>query len=242
MEFNTQTKVKDIALSDPAARQILEEVGVDYCCGGGKSLHDACVDASASPEVILNRLRENSSHPLPGDANWLAAPLRELISHIREKHHRYVREAIRRTEALFQKVIAKHGPNHQELSDIHSAFAEVSREMLLHMRKEEQILFPYIESLELAVAEHRPMEPPFFETVKNPVHAMMKDHDASGELLKRIRNLAANYTPPPDACLSFKSLYEDLKQFESDLHQHVHLENNILFPRAVELELALPPA
>jgi regulator of cell morphogenesis and NO signaling len=242
MEFNTQTKVKDIALSNPAARQILEESGVDYCCGGGKSLHDACVDASASPEVILNRLRENSHHATSGDANWLAASLRELTSHIREKHHRYVREAIPRTEALLQKVIAKHGPNHPELSNIHSAFAEVSREMLLHMRKEEQILFPYIESLELAVAEHRPMEPPFFETVKNPVHAMMNDHDAAGELLKRIRSLSADYTPPPDACLSFKSLYEDLKQFESDLRQHVHLENNILFPRSVEMESALPPA
>jgi regulator of cell morphogenesis and NO signaling len=242
MEFNTQTKVKDIALSDPAARQILEDAGVDYCCGGGKSLHDACIVASASPEEILNRLRENSHHTTSGDANWLATPLRELTRHIREEHHRYVREAISRTEALFQKVIAKHGADHAELSDIHQAFAHVSREMILHMRKEEQILFPYIESLELAVAEHRPMEPPFFETVKNPIHSMMKDHDASGELLRRIRNLSEDYAPPPDACPSFKSLYENLKQFEADLHQHVHLENNILFPRAVELESALPPA
>jgi regulator of cell morphogenesis and NO signaling len=104
------------------------------------------------------------------------------------------------------------------------------------MQKEEQILFPYIDALDLANRSHASVEPPFFQTVKNPIHAMMKEHDAAGELLRQIRNASSEYTVPADACTSFKALYQDLKEFEADLHQHVHLENNILFPRAVELE------
>jgi regulator of cell morphogenesis and NO signaling len=108
--------------------------------------------------------------------------------------------------------------------------------MIMHMRKEEQILFPYIDALERAVKAHGSVEPPFFQTVKNPIHAMMQEHDAAGDLIRRIRDLSSEYTPPGDACTSFKALYEALKEFEADLHQHVHLENNVLFPRAVELE------
>ena len=106
----------------------------------------------------------------------------------------------------------------------------------MHMQKEEQILFPYIDVLDEAVNAHGAVEPPFFQTVKNPIHAMMKEHDAAGDLVKQIRNLTSGYTPPADACTSFKRLYEGLREFEVDLHQHVHLENNVLFPRAVELE------
>lgn len=236
MKFNSETKVKDIALSDSAARQVLEEAGLDYCCGGGKSLHEACLHADTSTEEILNRLRQNTENRGPDEVNWMAAPLRELTRYIREKHHRYVREAIPRTQALLDKVIAKHGKDHHEVSDIRRVFTDVGREMIMHMQKEEQILFPYIDALEQAVDAHGSVEPPFFQTVKNPIHAMMKEHDAAGELVKQIRSLSGEYTAPADACTSFKTLYEGLEEFEADLHQHVHLENNVLFPRAVEAE------
>ena len=236
MDFNNATKLKDIALSNPAARQALEDAGLDYCCGGGKSLHEACLHANVSSEEILDRLRENVKDTGPDDLNWMAAPLCELTRHIREKHHRYVREAIPRTQALSDKVTAKHGSNHTELADVGKLFAEVGREMIMHMQKEEQILFPYIDALEGAVNAHSSVEPPFFQTVKNPVHAMMQEHDAAGDLVRQIRFLTSEYTLPRDACTSFKALYESLREFEADLHQHVHLENNVLFPRAVELE------
>lgn len=239
MDFNTETKMKDIALSNPAARQVLEDAGLDYCCGGGKSLHEACRHANLSSEEILNRLRENAQNTGPQDLNWMVAPLNELTRHIREKHHRYVREAIPRTRALSDKVTAKHGRNHPELADTGKLFAEVGREMIMHMQKEEQILFPYIDALEHAVNTHASVEPPFFQTVRNPIHAMMQDHDAAGDLVGQIRVLTSGYTPPRDACTSFKALYEALKGFETDLHQHVHLENNVLFPRAVELEASV---
>jgi regulator of cell morphogenesis and NO signaling len=236
MNFNDETKVKDIALSNPAARQILEDAGLDYCCGGGKSLHEACLHADVPAEEILKRLRENSKHVSPDEANWASAPLVDLTRHIRDRHHRYVREAIARVQPLLDKVEAKHGKSHSEIADIRRLFTEVGREMIMHMQKEEQILFPYIDALEKATNAHSSVEPPFFQTVRNPIHAMMKEHDAAGELVKQIRKASSEYTAPADACTSYKAVYQDLRQFEADLHQHVHLENNILFPRAVEME------
>lgn len=236
MDFNGETRMKDIALSNPAARQVLEDAGLDYCCGGVKSLQAACLHANVSSEEILSRLRQNVNDAGPEDPNWMAAALSDLTRHIREKHHRYVREAIPRTRALADKVTAKHGANHTELAEIGKLFAEVGREMIMHMQKEEQILFPYIDALERAVNAHGSIEPPFFQTVKNPIYAMMQEHDAAGDLVRQIRVLTSGYTTPADACTSFKRLYETLREFEADLHQHVHLENNVLFPRAVELE------
>ena len=239
MNFNDETKVKGIALSNPAATQVLEDARLDYCCGGGKSLHEACLHADVPAEEILNRLRENSKHVSPDEANWTLASLSDLTRHIRERHHRYVRESIARVQPLLDKVVAKHGKNHSELTDIQSFFGEVAREMIMHMQKEEQILFPYIDGLEKANSAHGSVEPPFFQTVKNPIHAMMKEHDAAGELVKQIRKASLEYAAPADACTSYKALYEDLRGFEADLHQHVHLENNILFPRSVEMETAV---
>ncbi|MGC2149861.1 MAG: iron-sulfur cluster repair di-iron protein [Candidatus Acidiferrales bacterium] len=239
MNFNDETKVKDIALSNPAARQILEDAGLDYCCGGRKSLHDACLHADVPAEEILTRLRENSKDVDPDEANWTSAPLSDLTRHIRDRHHRYVRESIARVQPLFEKVETKHGKSHSEIADIRRLFAEVAREMIMHMQKEEQILFPYIEALEKANSAHASVETPFFQTVRNPIHAMMKEHDAAGELVKQIRKASLEYTTPVDACTSYKALYQDLREFEADLHQHVHLENNILFPRSVELEAAV---
>ena len=239
MNFNDETKVKDIALSNPAARQILEDAGLDYCCGGGKSLHEACLHADVPAEEILTRLRENSKHVDPDEASWTSAPLGDLTRHIRDRHHRYVRESIARVQPLLEKVETKHGKSHSEIANIRRLFAEVAREMIMHMQKEEQILFPYIDALEKATNAHGSVEPPFFQTVRNPIHAMMKEHDAAGELVKQIRKASLEYTTPADACTSYKALYQDLREFEADLHQHVHLENNILFPRSVELEAAV---
>lgn len=239
MNFCNETKVKDIALANPEARQILEDAGVDYCCGGGKSLHDACAHADVSSEEILKRLRENSELVRPDENGWTSAPLGDLTRHIREKHHRYVREAIGRIKTLLEKVKAQHGENHREIAEVQRLFTEVGQEMIMHMQKEEQILFPYIDALERSTTGNGSLEPPFFQTVKNPIHAMMKEHDSAGDLVEQIRKASGDYAPPTDACTSFKGLYQDLREFEADLHQHVHLENNILFPRAVEMEAAV---
>ncbi|HUJ31149.1 MAG TPA: iron-sulfur cluster repair di-iron protein [Candidatus Acidoferrum sp.] len=238
MSFTSETKVKDIALSNPAATRVLEDAALDYCCGGDKPLHEACLHADVSPEDILKRLRENSKQVSSEEANWTGAPLSDLTRHIRERHHRYVRDAIPRLRTLLEKVKEKHGETHAEIADIQELFAKVSQEMIVHMQKEEQILFPYIEAMERAANGNGSLEPPFFQTVRNPIHSMMKEHDSAGDLVKQIRRASSEYAAPADACPSYTALYEDLRQFEADLHQHVHLENNILFPRAVEMEPA----
>lgn len=236
MEFSGDMKLKDIALSNPAARQTLDDAGLDYCCGGSKSLYEACLQGAVSAEEILKRLGDNSKNIGPDDVNWMAAPLSELTRHIRDKHHHYVRESLPRVQAMLEKVVARHGANHPEVAHIRGLFVEVGNEMLTHMRKEEQVLFPYIDAVDAAANAHTSVEPPFFRTVKNPIHSMMKEHDAAGELVKQIRSLSGSYTPPVGACTTFRALYQSLKEFDADLHQHVHLENNVLFPRAVEAE------
>lgn len=236
MAFNRETRVREIAASDPRAKRVLEDAGVDYCCGGAKPLHDACMNAGVSEEEILKRLQKNSKQVGPEETNWTTAALRELTQHIVAKHHRYVREAIPRVSALLGKVKSKHGQNHAELAGIEGLFLDLGQEMYGHMQKEEQILFPYIETLERATIEKRKPEPPFFGSARNPIHMMMQDHDNAGELLREMRKLSSGYQAPKEACESYRELYRSLEEFEADMHTHVHLENNILFPRTVKLE------
>ena len=234
--MNTRdVKLGQMVAANPGAARILEEAGLDYCCGGQQSLHDACAQAGVPEEELLQQLRENE---LMGaaDVNWASASLAELTRHIREKHHRYVRDAIQRVQPLTAKVKARHGANHPELTQVEVLFLQLAREMTMHMQKEEMILFPYIDALERAANGDEAVEPPFFQTVRNPIQAMMKEHDSAGDLTKQIRKITSGYTTPSDGCASFTSLYDQLREFEADLHQHVHLENNILFPRAVKLE------
>lgn len=239
MSFSTETKVSEVALSSPGARRVLEDAGVDYCCGGGRSLQDACIHAGVTADEILERLRKNSKLAGPGDAERMSAPLMELTQHIRERHHRYVRDSIPRVRTLLAKIREKHGEKHREIEEIEKLFGDIARELTAHMQKEEQILFPYIDAMERSAKGHGSVEPPFFQTVQNPIHAMMKEHDSAGELVKRIRKASNEYKAPADACTSYQATYQELRQFEEDLHLHVHLENNILFPRAVELEAAV---
>jgi regulator of cell morphogenesis and NO signaling len=234
--MNSDAKLGETAAVNPGAARVREEAGLDCCCGGQQSVDHACAQAGVSERELLERLRENESAVTAADRNWVSASLCDLTRHIRESHHRYVRSAIERLEPLLAKVRAKHGANHPEVEEVERLFLELGRDMTRHMQKEEQVLFPYIDALERAANAHEPVEPPFFYTVRNPIQAMMREHDSAGELCKQIGELTGRYTAPQDACATVNSLYDELCQFERDLHQHVHLENNILFPRAVKLE------
>jgi regulator of cell morphogenesis and NO signaling len=239
MNLSTETRVKEIALSNPGARRVLKDAGVDHCCGGGKSLQDACLHVGVTADEIMDRLRQNTTLSEPGDSEWTNVSLADLTRHLQDRHHRYVRDSIPRVRALLAKIREKHGSKHGEIGEIEKLFGDVAREMTSHMQKEEQILFPYIDALERAADGNGTVEPPFFQTVRNPIHAMMQEHDSADELVRKIRKASDNYLAPSDACTSFQAAYQELRQFEEDLHLHVHLENNILFPRAVELEAAI---
>jgi regulator of cell morphogenesis and NO signaling len=238
MGISAASQVKDIALSTPRAWEVLESAGIDYCCGGNKSLHDACVKGGVSAEELVKRLLESSERASPDAADWNSAALSDLTRHIRERHHGYARSAIPRIQTLLGKVRAKHGSSGPEILTIGELFAQMGQEMTLHMQKEEQILFPYIEAMERTANGHGLLESPFFQTVRNPIEAMVKEHDAAGDLVRRIGEASTGYAATVDACTTFKALREELKQFEADLHLHVHLENDILFPRAVATEAA----
>ena len=231
--------VRDLASRNPAAARIFEKFGIDYCCGGERSLAQACSAAKVSIREVADALEAPPS-PQREDRDWQNGSLAELAEYIVERHHRFARQEIQRLIPLFARVVGAHGQNHAELEQIQSSFQALAEELTLHLIKEERMLFPYIEQLESAVCCGGRLALPMFGTVQNPVRMMAMEHDSAGELLRRMRDLANGYALPPDACVSFKELYQALQEFEADLHQHIHLENNILFPRAVNLEAQCP--
>lgn len=239
MNLSATRTVRELAIEIPNATRTFEKLGIDYCCGGGKSLNDACLHAHVPVDDVLRALEQASSFtPAPETAlpDFTHGALGNLIEHIVTTHHVYLKQEIPRLQQLLNKVVSVHGEKHSELGRIQQTFQEMSAELNSHMMKEEHILFPHIIALENAVNSGRPKPRPAFGTVSNPVHMMQLEHDSAGAALKSISELSNNYTPPEKACLSYKTLYSALKEFESDLHQHVHLENNILFPRAIAME------
>ena len=240
MSITAEKTVREVALENPAATRIFEKLGIDYCCGGNRSLEEACRTANLPMDEVLDSLEmaEQSARALQNDRDWTTEMLADLIAHIISTHHKYVREEMARLGPLFDKVCSVHGKNHPELLQIRVSFQGLEQELTMHMMKEERILFPYIVRMEESVIQKEPLLPPPFGSVQNPVAMMMHEHDSAGEALRSMRKASAGYTPPGDACISFQTLYKALADFEADLHQHIHLENNILFPRAIAMEKA----
>ena len=239
MQTTLEKTVREIALENPSSIRVFESLGIDYCCGGKRPLSEACSHAKVDLGRVLELLEQSardSQAPVAGE--WSAKPLRDLTAHIAEKHHGYVRRETPRVEALLAKVAAKHGPTHPEIAQIERLFSAMGQELSTHMLKEEQVLFPYIERMEQAVQAGNPVPVAFFGSVKRPIANMVAEHDDAGALLSRIRELSNGYTAPRGACPTFVALYRGLEEFERDLHHHVHLENNLLFLRAVEMEEA----
>jgi len=232
----TQT-VGELAAAVPGATREFEKLGIDYCCGGSRTLGEACAEAKISVEQALSRLQDGlAASRAKTDRDWKRESLADLIAHINSTHHVFVRQECSRIDALAGKALAVHGKNHPELLQVHNLFSGLASELGVHLMKEEQILFPYVLRLEEAAIAGEPAPPAMFGTVVNPVRMMMQEHDGAGEALKQLRGVTGNYEVPADACASYAELYKALAGFEADLHQHIHLENNILFPRAVAME------
>jgi len=229
--------VREIAIENPDTVRVFESLGIDYCCGGHHSLKDACAAANTQVAEVLQRLATASAAASPVDTtNWREATLEAITSHIVEKHHGFIKRETPRLLGLLEKVRSRHDQNHPELEAIDRMFRAMTDELRTHMLKEEQMLFPHIQQLEAAAREGRLAPRPPFGTVANPIARMMAEHDNAGELLKQIRSATGGYTLPGGACPTYAALYRGLEDFEQDLHAHVHLENNILFPRAVGME------
>ena len=240
MSVITEKTVRELALENVVATGVFERLGIDYCCGGNRTLEQACHAANISVDQALKSLEEAqlSSPANSKGRNWQTEPLGDLVSHITTTHHKYTRDEIARLGPLFAQVCSVHGNNHPELLQLREIFARLSQELTSHLMKEEMVLFPYIIRMEEAVIEKAPILPPPFGTVQNPVSMMEHEHDSAGHALRAMREISQGYTSPADACVSYQTLYKALAELEADLHQHIHLENNILFPRAIEMEQA----
>jgi regulator of cell morphogenesis and NO signaling len=223
--------IGDIVAANYRAAAVFERHGLDFCCGGRASLAEACRQRNADVGVVvaeLDRL-DTVDDAAPSDPAG-------LIAHIVAKHHAYILEAIPTIKAHLAKLVAVHGAGHPELQSIAGNFETVSGELRLHMMKEERVLFPYIVALADAAQNGNPAPPDMFGSVQNPIRMMESEHQQVGSELAVIRVLSSDYTPPAEACSTYRVTYDELREFEHDLHRHVHLENNVLFPKAVALE------
>ena len=240
MNAIAEKTVRELAVENPRATRVFEMLGIDYCCGGNQTLEQACQGRNLSVDEVRNSLQaaEHSALASQEDRNWQTEPLGDLISHITSTHHKCTRDQIARLGPLFAKVCSVHGANHPELLQLRDTFTGLSQELATHLMKEEMVLFPYIIRMEEAVIEKAPILPPPFGTVQNPVSMMEHEHDSAGNALRSLREISRGYTAPPDACVTYQTLYKALAELEADLHRHIHLENNILFPRAIEMEEA----
>jgi regulator of cell morphogenesis and NO signaling len=239
MDLTGQSTVGDIVAGDFRSAAVFHEFGIDFCCGGKRVLEDVCRERQIDPDVVLDAISRACSAPssAPHFDEW--AP-ETLIAFIVDKHHGYVRRALPSLTANTQKLANAHGKRHPELPEVARLTQAVAVEMLSHMAKEECVLFPYIAEIADAVREHRPIPEPPFGTIENPIRMMEHEHESTGAAIARIRELTSGYQVPPDGCTTYRVALQQLAEFERDLHAHVHLENNILFPRAKALAGALP--
>ena len=229
----TKNTIGELALQVPAAITVLEKWQIDYCCRGHRTISEACESAGVSVEQLMVEIGDGR----PGEVTDLEhRSLREIQQYVVETHHAYTRDTLETVRLLADKVANRHGAHHPEVVEVRGIVGQMINDLLPHMLKEEQVLFPYIENLELAVEDGEPAPVPFFGTVKNPIRMMLMEHETVGDLLVSLRAITSEYKLPADACLSYRALYERLAELEQDLHRHIHVENNLLFPRAVQLE------
>jgi regulator of cell morphogenesis and NO signaling len=237
VENTAGLSLSEIVTNNFKAAALFEKYGLDFCCGGKKTISKACEEKGIDQDEILIELENlNESNLKERQAQFNEWELDFLTDYIINIHHKYVREAIPVISAHSAKVASKHGESHPEVVKIANNFSIVYKDLKQHMMKEEQLLFPYIKYL--VDVKNKAMQPekPFFGTIKNPIKMMEAEHELAGNLLAEIKSLTNNYAPPAYACNTFKVYFQELKEFEEDLHKHVHLENNILFPRSIELE------
>jgi regulator of cell morphogenesis and NO signaling len=236
--YKTAT-LKSIVTEDFRAAAVFEKFSLDFCCGGSVTIDKACSEKGLDPGVVYSELAEletKSTSKAPSFSTW---PLDELIEYIVNVHHKYVREAIPVLLNHTQKVAAVHGERHPEVIATARHFEAVARDMMAHMMKEEHVLFPYIQELVKAKRNGSIFRRPPFGGAQTPIRMMEMEHQAAGDEMSAIRSLTGNYTPPVDACTTYRISFKELQLFEEDLHRHVHLENNILFPKTMTLEREL---
>ncbi|MDP2336751.1 MAG: iron-sulfur cluster repair di-iron protein [Bacteroidota bacterium] len=239
MENIRNKSVGEIVKLDFRAADVFSSYGIDFCCGGKISLAEACVNGKCDETKVigaLDALKNQTGSAVHDFDSW---NIGFLADYIQNTHHQYVSKAIPQILPLAQKVADVHGEHHSEVIRINELFQDLAEELLSHMQKEELILFPYIKELVASKSDGNCAGDSCFGTVAGPISVMEQEHENAGVILKELFRLSDGYTVPDDACNTFRVLFGKMKEFEDDLHRHIHLENNILFPKAIMLEQAL---
>jgi regulator of cell morphogenesis and NO signaling len=236
MENNKTATVGSFVANDYRTATVFQKYGIDFCCKGGRSIEEVCTNKNLNATKLLAELAETTASAKDSVTDFKTWSLDLLADYIEKKHHRYIQESTPALVQFLDKLCKVHGGNHPELFDIYCEFSASAGELAAHMQKEELILFPFVRKMAEAKSKNIPFEQASFGSVQNPIHMMMNEHDTEGERFRKIETLCNGYTAPADGCTTYRVAFAMLKEFESDLHMHIHLENNILFPGAVELE------
>ncbi len=232
MNINQNQTIGETVAQDYRTASVFQSHGIDFCCKGGRTISEVCENKQLKAEALLQELQNATSSSEAPTADYRTWPLDLLADYVEKKHHRYVAAKSPELMQYLDKLCKVHGERHPELFEIRDEFAHVASELASHMQKEEMILFPFVRKL---ATEKHPGLPPF-GTVENPIRMMMEEHSVEGDRLAKISELSNHYTAPADGCTTYRVAFSMLREFEEDLHLHIHLENNIMFPRAIELE------
>lgn len=231
MSINQDLTIGEIVAQDYRTASVFQSHGIDFCCKGGRTVNEVCDNKNLETAALVQELQDATTSKDPA-ADYRTWPLDLLADYIEKRHHRYIAQKSPELMQYLNKLCKVHGERHPELFDIRDEFASMASELASHMQKEELVLFPFVRKL---ATEQQPAPPPF-GTVQNPIRMMMHEHSVEGDRLARITELTSGYTAPADGCTTYRVAFAMLREFEEDLHHHIHLENNIMFPRAIQLE------
>lgn len=236
MKYEKEGLIGQMVAEDYRTASVFKKFGIDFCCQGNRTIEEACEKKGASIPEILKLLNNIERYPTGQEIDFGSWPLDLLTDYIEKKHHRFVVDKSAEIKPFLRKIVEVHGQTHPELLEITNEFEASLGELTLHMQREELLLFPFIRKLLKAQSNGDEKPKSLFGSVENPIEQMQNEHNDEGVRYRKISRLSNGYTAPLDACNTYKLSYALLKEFEDDLHLHIHLENNILFPKAMELE------
>ncbi len=239
MNIQENNIIGELVAQDYRSASVFKKYGIDFCCQGNRTINDACKAKQVDEKAVVSDLNALMKSQTESTIDYKSWPIDLMADYIEKKHHRYVVDKTQEIKPYLEKICRVHGERHPELFEINEHFNATAGELAMHMKKEELVLFPFVREMAKAIQDNVKLDAPHFGTVQNPIEMMMNEHSTEGERFRKIEELSNNYTPPQDACNTYRVTFALLKEFEQDLHLHIHLENNILFPKAIELEKQL---
>lgn len=239
MNISEKSIIGELVAEDYRTASVFKQYGIDFCCNGNRSISEACERKDLNKQAIIGQLQQIASRKHTSSIDYNSWPIDLLADYIEKKHHRYVDSRIKEIRPYLNKIVKVHGTHHPELIEVEQLFIRSASDLTAHMKKEEMILFPFIRKMTGFEPNDTHSSPPPFGTIRNPIAMMHHEHDTEGERFREISRLTNNFSPPDDACNTYRVTFALLKEFEEDLHLHIHLENNILFPKAIKMEQEL---